>query len=662
MSTSAETIDQASAAADENKPHPRGLYVLFATEMWERFSYYGMRALLVLYLVSELGKTPQDSSSVYKWYTSLVYLTPLLGGFLADRYLGLRASIIAGGALMALGQFMLTTGQINFFYAGLALLIAGNGFFKPNISTMVGKMYRPGDNRRDRAFTIFYMGINLGAFFSPLVCGLLAEKYSYAWGFGAAGVGMLVGLCVFLAGQKRVLSDVAAAGNDLRTAREQSKSDDKSSTAAQTQRDEETPGAGGAAKIVSAGFPILMIVAAAGIWAQYGYKLATGEVKLVNAIMPFAFGGIAVWMGITLRTIKGAARDKSVVIFALFIFAVLFWMAFEQAGNALNLWAQYHTDLHIGTFAYPAGWFQSVNAIFIVMLAPVFTALWAFLAKRNAEPSTPAKMLASMVLMALSFFAMVGGAAAENSTVSRVELSALPQGVALDKVAAGRMAYDAEKHELTVRGVLPTYAMSEALAPTVPPAYLESIKALEAGASNSSERYPYTEALAERPAGYKVAFGEDEKKIVVSYDEAAGKLTVKKSISAEMKVKLLGAAAPAEYRDAITALAQKSEAARVGGLWLVLSYFLATLAELCLSPVGLSMVTKLAPARFASLFMGIWLLASSVAQYVGGALGEMWGSVAPTNYFMIFVYTSAVGAVVLVLLVAPLKKLMHGVK
>src|SRR5262245_48247762 len=183
--------------------HPIGLYVLFFTEMWERFSYYGMRAILILYMINHLKWSQEESSSVYKWYTSLVYLTPLLGGFLADRFLGNKKAVLIGGALMACGQFLLTYEKIHVFY-GLAFLIAGNGMFKPNMSTQVGRLYPPGDPRRDGAYTIFYMGINLGAFFSPLLCGWLAENWSFSWGFAAAGVGMLCGLVIYFAGQPLV--------------------------------------------------------------------------------------------------------------------------------------------------------------------------------------------------------------------------------------------------------------------------------------------------------------------------------------------------------------------------------------------------------------------------------------------------------------------------
>src|SRR5262245_17072480 len=209
-------------AADANVPskgHPRGLYILFATEMWERFSYYGMRALLVLYLVNHLGWQPRDSSAVYKWYTSLVYLAPLLGGFLADRYLGLRMSIVIGGVLMAIGHFLMAFEPLPLSFSPLAFLVAGTGYIKPSVTTLVSRMYTQKDKRRDGAFNIFYMGINLGALLAPLVCGWLRKNFGFHYGFAAAGVGMVIGLSIFLFGQKRVNAAVHAAGNDLRSAR-----------------------------------------------------------------------------------------------------------------------------------------------------------------------------------------------------------------------------------------------------------------------------------------------------------------------------------------------------------------------------------------------------------------------------------------------------------
>jgi proton-dependent oligopeptide transporter, POT family len=673
MSTRAATPSDVVADAADTTPkgHPVGLYVLFATEMWERFSYYGMRALLVLYFVSYLGWQPSESSQVYKWYTSLVYLTPLLGGFLADRYLGLRASIIIGGTLMAIGHFLMAFEPLPALFAALAFLVAGNGFFKPNISTLVGRMYGPKDKRRDGAFTIFYMGINVGAFFSPLVCGWLRANFGFHYGFAAAGVGMVLGLLVFLFGYGKVLEAVTAAGNDMRTARQMARDDaarrgagekPASDAASRDEQDAARPGAGGFAGVISRGLPLLMIATAVLVPLKYFYDFSSGKAHWTDLIMPIAFAGVAGWMGFTLRTIKGASHDKSTVIFSLFFFSVLFWMAFEQAGNALNLWAEFHTERTLLFFNFQAEYYQSVNPLLIVTLGPVFAGLWIMLVKKGIELSIPTKMAIAMVFMTLSFAAMVGAAVSENATVSTVPLKALPAGVDLTKVNAGRTTYDAQKGELSTRGVLPSYAVTAALEPTVDPGYLASIKELEKQSKNASEKRPIDVKIGPLPAGFELPLTDKQKDAMVAkWEPATSTLSMKGSIDVEVKNELLRAGAPEDYRNALKELAEKSNAARAAGLWLFLSYLLATIGELCLSPVGLSMVTKLAPARFASLFMGVWLLASSVAQYVGGSLGESWGLITPTEYFNIFVWTSAVGAVVLFLLINPLKKLTHGV-
>ena len=657
------------------KGQPAGLYVLFATEMWERFSYYGMRALLVLYFVSYLGWHPSGSSQVYKWYTSLVYLTPLIGGFLADRYLGLRPAIIIGGTLMAIGHFLMAFEPLPALFAALAFLVAGNGFFKPNISTLVGRMYGPDDKRRDGAFTIFYMGINLGAFFSPLVCGWLQAEFGFHYGFAAAGVGMVLGLIVFLVGQRKVVEAVKAAGNDLRTAREMERddaakkkadpahADEVNDATTRDEQDARTPGTAGLAGSISRGLPWVMIGAAVLLPAKYLIDVLGGHAHFTDLIMPTAFGAVAGWMGLTLRTLKGASRDKSSVIFSLFFFSVLFWMAFEQAGNALNLWAEFQTDrqlLFISDFT--AAWYQSVNPLFIVLFGPLFAALWVGLARRSINLSIPAKMCIAMVFMTLSFMAMVGAALSERGTVSAVPLRELPAGVDISKINAGRTSFDPAKGELTTRGAFPSYVVKEALEPSVDPKYLEAINKLEKESKNASEKHPFAMPIVPMPPDFRLELTDKQKeRILDRWEPETGTISVKGSIDVETKIQLLRAAAPKDYQEALAALAAKANAARVSGLWLILSYLLATLGELCISPVGLSMVTKLAPARFASLFMGVWLLASSVAQYVGGSLGESWGTITPTSYFTIFVWTSAIGAVILFLLVKPLKKLTHGV-
>lgn len=653
-----------AAGSAAPKGHPKGLYYLFATEMWERFSYYGMRALLVLYLLNYLQFQPADSSSVFKWYTSLVYLTPLLGGFLADRYLGLRASIIVGAVLMAIGHFLMAFEPLPIFYAALVFLIAGNGFFKPNISTMVGKLYKQGDPRRDGAFTIFYMGINIGAFLSPLICGWLRRNMGptpgmgYHWGFGAAGVGMVLSLIIFLIGQKQVLRDVAAAGNLDEIVPK--KKDTTVAQAVAEEPDEQVPSTGGFGGIIAKVFPWLMFALAVVVPVRFITQAVAGHESWTNVIMPTVFSAIGAWMGWTLLTIKNAARDKSTVIFVLFTFVVLFWMAFEQAGNALNIWAAYNTaTLDFGLFSVEGEDYQAANALFIVAFAPLFAMMWTGLARRGLEISTAAKMLAAMVLITASFGAMVAGAAAENATVTRVPLAALPPGVQLETLNAGRFGYESGTQELTVRGVLAPFAVTNALRPTVDKTYMSQVEAMEVAVKNASPERPVTFQFTDLPQGYTFPL---QGGAVSAWDASSRTVTMVSGLSPLTKAQLVGAGAPPAWREAITSLAEKSKAAQVSGMWLLLSYLLATFGELCLSPVGLSMVTKLAPTRFASLFMGVWLMSNAVAQYVGGSLGEKWGEIVPTSYFAIFVYSSLVGAVVLLILQAPLKRLMHSVR
>jgi POT family proton-dependent oligopeptide transporter len=414
--------------------HPKGLFLLFMTEMWERFSYYGMRALLVLYAVAAtndlnpgLGWDNAQALTLYAWYTGLVYFTPLFGGWLADNVIGQRKAVVIGGLVMALGQFALASplgimgtspawslGPLGIafpetatsFYLGLLLLVIGNGFFKPNISTMVGDLYKQGDARRDGAFTIFYMGINLGAFLAPLVCSTLGEDPAYGWrmGFLAAGIGMMLSVVVQLAFAQRYIGDI---GREPAAAR--------------------------------------------------SLKLAGG----------------------TKQPLTPDERDRLRVIFVVFIFVVMFWAAFEQAGGLLNLFAEKYTDRTVGSFTVPTGWFQSLNPLFIVLLAPLFSMLWSRLGDRGRNPKTPVKMYLGLLQVALGFIFLV------------------------------------------------------------------------------------------------VAVFEMQR-------------------TADMKS---------------------------GMIWLVLGYLFHTTGELCISPVGLSMVTKLAPLRLGSLMMGVWFLINFVANTLAGYIG-----------------------------------------
>ncbi len=357
--------------------HPKGLYVLFFSEMWERFSYYGMRAILVLYLTLYLAYPRAAALEIYGLYTGLVYLTPILGGLLADRWLGYRGTVLAGAVLMMLGHFAMAVTTL--LFPALALLILGNGLFKPNISTIVGSLYLSNDPRRDAAFTIFYMGINMGAFFSPLVCSTLAEWKSPHWGFGAAGVGMFVSLVIFLSG--------------LRTLR---------------------PAQGSWQPLIrSEVFRILFTIAVGTLLAFGGVEIARliGRARvseLFQWAILIALSAVLVYLVFRLRSAAEWKRTLSILILALF--TAIFWMGFEQAGGTLNLFAYEKTDrlLRLGSWVweFPAPYFQSLNPLLIFALAPLFSGLWVWLAARGREPNTPIKMALGLLLLSAGFAVM----------------------------------------------------------------------------------------------------------------------------------------------------------------------------------------------------------------------------------------------------------------
>jgi POT family proton-dependent oligopeptide transporter len=493
--------------------HPRGLGLLFVVEMWERFSYYGMRALFVLYLVNGLSWSTSQAAGLYGTYTSLVYLTPLVGGFLADKLLGTRGAMILGGLVIALGHFALALPGLTAWYAGLGLIVAGTGLFKPNVSTQVGQMYRPGDPRRDGGFTIFYMGVNTGAALGPLVCGYLAQSERFGWhyGFAAAGVGMVCGLLVYLWGRERYLPGIG-----LRQA----------------------PAARGEAEAHAAdGVPqrALALDAAGGAVAGAvlgGLASAWGPQQVIMG------GVVGAALAVTVLGTRGEERRRVLAIFLTAFFVVFFWAAYEQAGSSMNLFADKSTDLRVLGLQIPSTWFQSVNAVFIVLFGPLFAALWVWLARRGREPSTPVKMVFGLALLGAGFLFLVAGGARADGGV------------------------------------------------------------------------------------------------------------------------------------------------KVSPIWLVLAYAFHTFGELCLSPVGLSYVTKIAPARFASLLMGSWYLANAAANKLAGALaaytptpgeapaapqGGLGGyvqQVSQTNagFFSIFVVMSLAAAALMLVFAPLLKRLTASVK
>lgn len=413
--------------------HPKGLYLLFFVEMWERFSFYGMRALLVLYMVQTLFFSTQKAGNIYGIYTGLVYLTPLLGGYLADRYFGQRKCITAGGVLMSLGLFLLAFGPKSLFLLSLFLMICANGCFKSNISSVLGLLYGDDNNKKDSAFTIFYMGINFGAFFSPLICGTLAVKYGFEWGFASAGVGMLIGLVLYKIFENKLLGDKGL-------------------------------------------YPVI--------------SQEEAEVDNNNESVKFLY------------------------LVILMLFTIPFWICFEQAGSSLTLFAEYQTNRSLFGHEIPTGYFQSLNPLFIITLAPLMSALWEWLRAKSKEPSSVEKFAIALFLMSVSYVIMI------------------------------------------FAGIF-------------------------------------------------------------------------------------------------------SETSKISPFWLVSAYFVMTISELCLSPIGLSLVSKLAPRKFLSLTMGCWFLTCFIGDTLAGFWGGKYETLTTIQLFAPLAVLSFTAFVILTLNKSKLNKLFN---
>ena len=359
--------------------HPAGLFVCFLTEMWERFSYYGMRALLIFYLTKHWEFSDASSYLIYGAYTSLVYIMPVFGGMLADQVLGSKKAVTYGAILLVLGHTGMTVeSEVQIFYLSLALIISGVGFLKPNISTLVGALYEEGDPRRDSGFTIFYMGINIGAFSATLLCGYLGETYGWAYGFGAAGIGMLFGLVIFLFGQP-YLQGLAGPPSNLYK--------------------EKNFGISNENWAYISG--ILMVLVS---WFLVQNQQIVGS--LLGGFGAICIGG---WLFYTLLKCPPIERDRLIVVGILILFSLMFWALFEQAGSSLNILTDRGVDRSLLGWTVPASMFQSLNALFIFTLAPFFAMLWIALAKRNMEPSTPLKFAIGIIFVGLGFLVLVAG-------------------------------------------------------------------------------------------------------------------------------------------------------------------------------------------------------------------------------------------------------------
>jgi len=505
--------------------HPKGLYFIFITGMSERFSYYGMRAIFTLYLINALMLDKEFASAIYGNYTGLVYLTPLIGGYVADRYLGMRRSIFWGALLMVMGQFLMFFSALYFentelakwlMYGGLGGLIFGNGFFKPNLSSIVGRLYETGDKRLDSAYTIFYMGVNLGAFMAPLLCGYLGDTGNpadFRWGFLAAAITMVLSLVFYVARNNRYLIGPDGEAIGIVPALKAGRGSAGESGAKPGQK---------------------LNVWQLALWVTGGVLLFFLFLKgfdgdIIGAVI---YSACIVVPGFVISdpTLTKIERQRILVIYIIAFFVIFFWAAFEQAGISLTYFAEEQTNRHVLGWTMPASWFQSFNAVFVVLLAPLFSMLWIKLGQKNREPASPTKQAIGLFLLSLGYLLIAVG----------------------------------------VKNVAPD--------------------------------------------------------------------------------------------------------AKVSMLWLAGLYFIHTMGELTLSPIGLSMVNKLSPVRFASLLMGVWYLSMATANKLAGTLSSLYPEAGKTkmflgfevatlfDFFMIFVVMSALASIVLFILSKTLQKLMHGIR
>lgn len=405
----------APAASGEFLGHPKGLVVCFFTEMWERFSYYGMRALLIFYLTQHFLFSDEVAAGIYAAYISLVYITPVLGGVVADRYLGARRAVVLGAILLIAGHTgMAFEGSpavetmvngalvverdpfyLQIFYFSLALIIMGVGFLKANISTLVGSLYERNDGRRDGAFSFFYMGINLGALLGSLICGFLLQYGGFGWGFGAASVGMLAGLVVFIRGQHLL----GTAGDP---------------TDPEKLKRKVAPGISTEVLIYA-----LTLIGVLVFWQlMQNRELVGGLLALFLVLMVF--------VAVSFAFLRCDREDRNRMLVCLFLmsYQVVFWSLFEQTGSSLNLMADRNVDRVIFGFEVHAAAFQSVNSFFIITLAPLFGAMWIYLNRKGLEPSTPTKFAFSLILLGFGFLALVYGAnqAADPTQVALIWL------------------------------------------------------------------------------------------------------------------------------------------------------------------------------------------------------------------------------------------------
>jgi proton-dependent oligopeptide transporter, POT family len=681
--------------------HPRGLYVLFLAQMWERFSYFGMLALLILYLNQYLKLTQDDASTIFKWYTSAIYFTPLVGAYLASRLLGNKLAVLSGAALMAVGHFLMAFPSLTVLYAALVFLVVGCGLLTPPLTTQVGLLYPPNDPRRDSAYTIFYMGINLGAFISPLLCGWLAEntRGRFHTGFTVAGIGMVIALLTYLLGLRWIVEldqGVSTAASDPGTG---AKSEEAIA---------EVPSA--LPRLTRLAPPFLTGVGA--FLALTAPVCAWTDLVSWDTVIFLELAAVAFMLfGWIAGAVRNGLRDRVLAILLLTVFSIFYWAGAGQSGNAINLWAEQNTDRFVihpapspavypeaveaegpgdeePTFwerwtvlferlprkgadadkswgewwsgllnPVPTAWFQSVNPLLILLLAPLFAVLWTWLGRRGLNPSIPTKIGLGLVLMSLAFALMMAAGRREAGGSSVLYQGAdLPAPLVLNAGGqvcreeggkepqpyhAGRLVYDTKGRSLRAVGVFPDLTRDDIAGATAPADFVKKLEELQREAATAAKGPPGWSSqvqLDRTPPGFDLryaGFGKKEGNKEVRYDPASRTLTTTILLE-EKEIKGLRVAAGApELRSALDELLIKANTHRVSPWWLLGFFLLATLGELCLSPVGMAMVSQLAPARFATMLMGLWLLTFAFGNFLAGAIGQKWGTWTPVSYFLV---------------------------
>ena len=556
MSANAETIDSRGFSIDSTK-HPKGLYVLFATEMWERFSFYSMLALFTLYLrdsTQGFGWTAAEATALYSNYLAFVYASPLIGGLIADRITGYRKAVMIGGFFFMAGHGLLSIPALWAVYLALTCLVIGNGFFKPNVSTMVGNLYPEGSHLKDRAYNIFYMGINVGAFLAPIIMEIVRQTAGFHAAFAVAAFGMVISVGI-LWKFKNLVEDPNALAN-----RQKARSD---------------KAAGIEADVVDLPH------------AEEGSDAAKSRAK--QALMD---------------TVPNWKRVFALIV--VFAIVIVFWMAFHQNGSTLTYFADDNTNWNVtGTIS------NSINAFWVLTLTFPLVWFWGFLDKRGKEPSTPTKMAIGMMLTGISFLVLYLGASFGEGMTKTA-----------DQLAAGSFRINER-------------AATNLVAQGVPKDLVDQLMA---------------------------AKGDDGKNLIdgVKFAAKTDEAT-KASVSGEQQlIAAVNKVAPGQGDANKAAFLQNAYLFRVSPFWLVLAYAIVTLGELMLSPMGLSLVSKVAPISMRGMLMGGWFVATAIGNKLT-QIGVFWDIWLQSTFFLVLASMALVMAVVLAILLKPLKKAMPGV-